>query len=64
MKNLFIALALLIGFVSTASMAAPAPKVEICHIPPGNPDNIHTLTVSENALSAHLAHGDTCGPCE
>jgi hypothetical protein len=30
-------------------------KVTICHIPPGNPDNAHTLRVSENAFDAHLA---------
>ncbi len=38
-------------------------KVTICHIPPGNPANAHTITVSVNALDAHLAHGDTQGPC-
>lgn len=38
-------------------------KVTICHIPPGNPENPQTITVSENAVSAHLAHGDTLGPC-
>ncbi len=38
-------------------------KVEICHVPPGNPGNAHTLSVSENAVQAHLAHGDTLGPC-
>ena len=39
-------------------------KVEICHIPPGNPDNAHTISISENALAAHLEHGDRLGPCE
>ena len=39
-------------------------RVTICHIPPGNPDNAHTITVSMNAVPAHLAHGDYCGPCE
>jgi hypothetical protein len=39
-------------------------KVEICHIPPGNPDNAHTITVGESAVLAHVAqHGDTIGPC-
>jgi hypothetical protein len=40
------------------------PKVKICHIPPGNPDNAHTITVSQNAVDAHLAHGDTLGACK
>jgi hypothetical protein len=39
-------------------------KVTICHIPPGNPDNAHTIRVSENAVDAHLAHGDTLGECQ
>jgi uncharacterized repeat protein (TIGR01451 family) len=39
-------------------------KVQICHIPPGNPDNFHTITVSENAVPAHLAHGDLGGSCD
>ena len=39
-------------------------RVMICHIPPGNPDNARTITVRVNAVPAHLAHGDSCGPCE
>jgi len=39
-------------------------KVTICHIPPGNPDNAHTIRVSENAVDAHLDHGDTLGECK
>jgi hypothetical protein len=36
----------------------------VCHIPPGNGGNQHTLTVGEAAMNAHLAHGDMLGPCE
>lgn len=39
-------------------------KVVICHMPPGNPDNRHTITVSEAAVEAHLAHGDVLGECD
>ncbi len=53
--------------ISPAAMAQP-PKVTICHIPPGNPDNAHFITISIRALPAHLAHGDpppgVAGPCE
>lgn len=38
-------------------------KQEVCHIPPGNPDNAHTITVSASAVDAHLAHGDTLAAC-
>lgn len=39
-------------------------KVKICHIPPGNPANRHTIWVSQNAVNAHLAHGDYLGDCD
>ncbi len=38
-------------------------KVYMCHIPPGNPGNAHTICVSVNAVASHLAHGDYIGPC-
>ncbi len=39
-------------------------KVTICHIPPGNPGNAHTITVGAPAMRAHLAHGDVEGSCD
>jgi len=38
-------------------------KIEICHVPPGNLDNAHTLSISVNAMRAHLAHGDYMDEC-
>ena len=38
-------------------------KITICHIPPGNPSNVHTISVSQKALDAHLTHGDILGEC-
>lgn len=38
-------------------------KEAVCHIPPGNPDNAHTISVSANAVDAHLGHGDYLGEC-
>jgi hypothetical protein len=64
---------LLASMVALAAMmlaAAPAfaqdggdNKVTICHFPPGNPENAHTISVGEAAVPAHLAHGDFRGPC-
>ena len=42
---------------------AGAPKVDICHIPPGNPGNPQSIRVGTSAVAAHLAHGDTLGTC-
>jgi len=33
-------------------------KTEICHSPPGNPDNLHNINVGDPAISAHHRHGD------
>ncbi len=39
-------------------------KITICHIPPGNPANAHTITVGKPAVfNAHIKHGDLIGPC-
>ena len=51
------------GCYASGAIAEGA-KVDVCHIPPGNPDNAHTITISENALSAHLDHGDLVGACD
>ena len=53
----------LVAFGAPAAFAGAA-KVTVCHIPPGNPDNFHSITISENAYAAHLAHGDLAGPCD
>lgn len=38
--------------------------VTLCHYPPGNPSNAHTITVGFSAAKAHMsAHGDTLGAC-
>ncbi len=38
-------------------------KITICHIPPGNPDNAHSITIDVHAWPAHEAHGDVIGDC-
>jgi ABC-type sugar transport system substrate-binding protein len=51
-------LAVLAGLLGSVDPAvAQADKVTICHIPPGNPDAAHLITISTDALPAHLAHG-------
>ncbi len=37
--------------------------VIICHRPPGNPANGHTISIGAPAVKAHLAKGSTVGPC-
>lgn len=63
----FILFVLLVGigtFVIMPGIAfAGGAKVDVCHIPPGNPDNFHTIRISEKALDKHMAHGDLAGAC-
>jgi len=41
-----------------------AKKTTICHIPPGNPANAHTICVGNAAVPAHVHnHGDSIGAC-
>ena len=58
---------------STAPLKAKPPKgpgygyagkkVTICHRTGSKKKPFHTITVSANAVPAHLRHGDTLGPC-
>ncbi len=55
------------GFTANASRAQAGGldnKVVICHLPPGNPDNAHTIVVGSSAVPAHLDHGDYLGECD
>ncbi len=45
-------------------ISSGSPKVDVCHVPDDNPDNTHTISVSENAVEEHLAHGDSAGVCD
>jgi hypothetical protein len=59
-RSLLVALFVL---AAAAAQAGPGQKVKVCHIPPGDPGNFHTITVGANALQAHLGHGDLAGSC-
>ncbi len=38
-------------------------KVQVCHVPPGNPSNAHGICISANAVPTHLANGSYLGEC-
>ena len=52
------------GILVTSSSSSSVGKVTICHIPPGNVENAHTITVGKPALRAHLSHNDIEGSCD
>lgn len=66
--------AVAIGGYAAVALAATSTsdphKTVICHVPPGNPENAHTIEVDDHALQAHLGDnpeglhgGDSRGPC-
>ncbi len=59
---LIIAIGLL-AWVTASVADAPHVPTLICHIPPGNPENAHEIIVDDDAVPAHLAHGDNLGHC-
>ena len=63
---LVLGLTAMVMTTPTSVQADPQEKVTICHVPPGNPENAHTITVGFPALVAHFANhgGDSFGECE
>ena len=61
--NLFIG----VGYAPVSGLAGwkiPMDRVNICHAPPGNPTNTHTINVLfKGDMANHLKHGDTIGVC-
>ena len=60
---LILAIGLLAFVTSSVAQQAQHIPTLICHIPPGNPANAHEITVDDDAVPAHLAHGDNRGAC-
>lgn len=63
-KKIIIAILIAISYGVSVAQNVGNDKITICHFPPGNPDNPQTITISKNALDAHLAHGDYVGECK
>jgi hypothetical protein len=47
-----------LSWLATSAFAAND-KVTICHIPPGNPENVQILSIASSAVQKHIdRHGD------
>jgi hypothetical protein len=46
------------GVLASPAMAKPQDhKIAICHVPPGNPDNAHVITIDQHAwVNGHTPH--------
>ena len=60
---LSVACICVLSISSSTEENAKNEKITICHVPPGNPANMHPITISVKALTAHMAHGDFMGGC-
>ncbi|MGC4119206.1 MAG: hypothetical protein QM765_32500 [Myxococcales bacterium] len=53
-----------LAYLGTAEDCANEGKVLVCHVPPGNPANAHSICIDEAAVKAHQKnHGDELGAC-
>lgn len=57
MNNRTLSMTLVVAGLLSPALAS-ADKVNVCHVPPGNPENAHVINISTDALPAHLDHGD------
>lgn len=50
--------------LANGQKACQGKKELICHVPPGNPANAHTICVGKSAVEPHQTnHGDAVGAC-
>ena len=61
MRKLLVPLLAILLFITCKKDDAET-KIEVCH-QDQKEGTSHTITISGNALPAHLAHGDVLGPC-
>ena len=52
-----------LAILSNGSTRYNPNKITVCHVPPGNPNNAHTISISSSAWKAHEKHGDYRGKC-
>lgn len=62
-RTRIIVLETIVGITLVMAMPAWADKVAVCHLPLGNPAQMHTISIAPEALPAHLGHGDFLGVC-
>lgn len=65
MRFVFMLFAILFFAISVSVVAEPADKVVVCHQSideETGEETDHYISINENALPAHLAHGDFLAP--
>lgn len=61
--GLLIAVSAMPARATGAAVPAASAKVTVCHAGAGSLGDRRSISVNQNAVSAHLAHGDTLGSC-
>jgi len=58
MKSIFRASLMIVPILAlgTLMVVAEEPKINVCHLPPGNPANARVITVGQSAAAAHVSN--------
>ena len=56
MKAILASVTVLVFLGTMLLTAGPEPKITICHVPPGNPENVQVITIGQSAWPAHQTH--------
>ncbi len=62
-KNIVILIAVVFSLFTVGAARASDGKVNVCHVPPGNPRDAHVISIDPDSAGDHLAHGDNLGAC-
>ncbi len=49
---------------SSGAILHASSTTTICHVPPGNQNNAHMITIGTSSLTAHINHGDNVEYCQ
>ncbi|OGG53427.1 hypothetical protein A2851_05650 [Candidatus Kaiserbacteria bacterium RIFCSPHIGHO2_01_FULL_53_29] len=64
MTTKLVATGAFLAFLASASIALAEDKVTLCHVTESDSNPFVLITVSSNAVPAHVSHGDFIAPGE
>ena len=63
MRRVGLLTAVALMLINGGAARADERRVDICHVPSGNPAEARMISVAPSSVEKHLAHGDDLGAC-